>query len=315
MVPSICACFNKAMRDGDVPSLWRDVIICILFEKGDVRDCNNYRGLSLITHVCETLERAIQQRLMPYAEANKLMPESQHGFRPDRSTVDAIFVSRLLSSSSPEIQRPLYKCFVDLTKAYDKVDRDTLWKVLLLRGILPRLLVQLIQALHCEAQARVRVDGAMSEAFNLERGLKQGSVFAPLLFNIFFGAIIESKRKRVQHLGVKFNNKEGGNVFIVNELKRKKGVVEMSITELLFADDAVLMSDMVENLQKIVDAFVEVTEAFGQEVSIKKKEVMVINVQVHANPFSIFIKGKKLNVVHEFKYVGSTETETAKLDR
>jgi hypothetical protein len=175
------------------------VIICILFKKGDVRDCNNYRGLSLITHVGKTLERAIQNRLMPYAEANKLMPESQHGFRPDRSAVDAIFVSRLLSSSSLEMQRSLYKCFVDLTKAYDKVDRSTLRKVLLLRGIIPPRLVQLIQALHCGAQATVRVDGAMSEAFNLERGLKQGSVFAPLLFNIFFGAIIEFTRKRVQH--------------------------------------------------------------------------------------------------------------------
>jgi hypothetical protein len=149
----------------------------------------------------------------------------------------------------------------------------------------------------------VRVDGAMSEAFNLERGLKQGSVFAPLLFNIFFGAIIESTRKRVRHLGVKFKYKEGGNVFNVNELKRKKDIVEMSIMELLFADGAVLMSDTVENLQNIVDAFVEVTEAFGQEVAIKKTEVMAINVQVHANPFIIFIKGKKLNVVHEFKYV------------
>ncbi len=89
----------------------------------------------------------------------------------------------------------------------------------------------------------------------------------------------------------------------------------MSIMELLFADDAVLMSDTVENLKNIVDAFVEVTEAFGQEVSIKKTEVMAINVRVHANPISIFIKGKKLNAVHEFKYVGSTETETAKLDR
>ncbi len=81
-------------------------------------------------------------------------------------------------------------------------------------------------------------------------------------------------------LGVKFKYKEGGNVFNANELKRKKGVVEMSIVELLFADDAVLMSDTVENLQNIVDAFVEVTEAFGQEVSIKKTEVMVINVQI-----------------------------------
>jgi hypothetical protein len=44
------------------------------------------------------------------------------------------------------------------------------------------------------------------------------------------------------------------------------------------------------------------------EVQVKKAEAMAINVRVHANPLSIFKKGKKLNVVHEFNYVGSTET-------
>jgi hypothetical protein len=49
--------FNKALEDGDVPALWLDVIITILFKKGDRRDCNNYRGISLITHVGKSIER------------------------------------------------------------------------------------------------------------------------------------------------------------------------------------------------------------------------------------------------------------------
>lgn len=191
-------CFNEALDSGIIPSAWKDVIISILFKKGDKRDCNNYRGSSLISHVGKLLERLIQNRLLPYAEQNGLFPESQHGFRPDRSTVDAIFVSRLISASAKEHQRPLYKCFVDLTKAYDKVDRQTLWTLLELRGIPPRM-ITIIKNLHVGAQAKVKVNGNLSESFQLERGLKQGSVFAPLLFNIFFGAIVEATRNN--HVG------------------------------------------------------------------------------------------------------------------
>jgi hypothetical protein len=115
-----------------------------------------------------------------------------------------------LSSSSTEKRQPLYKCFVDLTKAYDKVDRNTLWEVLKRRGIPPKL-IQLIKSIHyyCGAQAKVRVDGELSEAFNLDRGLKQGSVLAPLLFNIFFGAIMDAVIDRTKNLGVKFRYKPG----------------------------------------------------------------------------------------------------------
>jgi hypothetical protein len=316
LVPTLTKCFNEALQSGVVPSQWKDVIISILFKKGDKRDCNNYRGLSLITHIGKLLERLIQNRLLPFAENNNVFPESQHGFRPDRSTVDAIYVSRLVSGSAKEHQRPLYKCFVDLTKAYDKVDRETLWKVLALRGIPPKM-VQLIRALHIGAQARVKVSGNLSSPFQLERGLKQGSVFAPLLFNIFFGAIIEATRKKALKFGCKFNYFKAGDILDANmglseaQKNRKRSCI--ALMELLFADDAVLMADSLEELQQIVDAFVLVTDAYGQEVSIKKTEVMIVNGT--SEGVEVCIKGKKLNVVNEFKYVGSTESSDATMDR
>jgi hypothetical protein len=80
IVVAICAAFDKALEDGDVPALWRDVITTMLFKKGGRRDCNNYRGISLITHVGKTIERIIQNRLLPFAESLGWYLESQHGF-------------------------------------------------------------------------------------------------------------------------------------------------------------------------------------------------------------------------------------------
>jgi hypothetical protein len=80
IVVAICAAFNKALEDGHVPALSRDVIIAILFKKGDRRDCSYYRGISLITYVGKTIKRLIQNRLFPFAESLGWYSESQHGF-------------------------------------------------------------------------------------------------------------------------------------------------------------------------------------------------------------------------------------------
>jgi hypothetical protein len=162
----------------------------VLFKKGDKSICDNYRGISLINHWGKVLERLIQNRLLPYVLGLEgCIPESQCGFLPGRSTSDAIIVSRILASNALERGLKLFKCFIDLTKAYDRVDRNTLWLVLEKYGVPPKLL-KIIQNLHVGAMARVKLgDGVFSDWFELLRGLKQGSVFAPLLFNIFFGAI------------------------------------------------------------------------------------------------------------------------------
>ena len=98
--------------------------------------------------------------------------------------------------SAKEMQCNLYKCFVDLSKAYDKVNRVLLWHILKLRGFPPKI-IAVVRGLMVGSKAYVRVNGILADPFDLECGLKQGSVFAPLLFNIFFGAIIEIFQKKV----------------------------------------------------------------------------------------------------------------------
>ena len=115
--------FNESLCTGVVDKGLKDVIITLLLKKGSPLLCDNHRTLSLINHSGKALEKMVQKRLGDYCEFIQCLPESQNGFRSDRSTVDAMFVSRLLSSSAREKCVSIFQCFIDLTKAYDKVNK------------------------------------------------------------------------------------------------------------------------------------------------------------------------------------------------
>ena len=251
----------------------------------------------------------------------------------------------------------LYKCFVDLTKAYDKVNRDLLWHILELRGFPPKL-IAVIRGLMVGSKAYVRVNGILAEPFDLECGLKQGSVFAPLLFNIFFGAIIEIFHKKVldEDGGVKLNVSRV-NAGVFSKDRMKVDFVEIiSVLEILFADDAVLLAPSLEKLQFMVSTFAYVAKAYGQLVSVGKTQVLVVypkeekerleklkfvrvepdnpsntDVRPRIGPFwkdgnffhvdlamiriDDMIAGQYLDVVEHFKYVGSTESGNANMQK
>ena len=79
--------------------------------------------------------------------------------------------------------------FVDLTKAFDTVSRDGLWKIMAKFGCPPRY-IAMVQQFHDGMQARVQYDGEYSEPFPVTNGVKQGCVMAPTLFSMMFSAIL-----------------------------------------------------------------------------------------------------------------------------
>ena len=102
-----------------------------------------------------------------------------------------LFVVRRLQELGRRRKIPLYMCFVDLQKAYDSVDRELLWKVLARAGV-PFVMIDVIRQFHNGMRARVCMDdGELSEWFEVTQRLRQGCVLSPLLFNIFFAAVIE----------------------------------------------------------------------------------------------------------------------------
>ena len=109
---------------------WKDDIIMVLHKKKNWTECGNYRGISLVAHAGKVLLKIIARHLSAYCERVGILPEEQIGLRPNRSTTDIMFVIRRLQELARKKQTPLYECFIDLTKAYNSVDRTLLWTVL-----------------------------------------------------------------------------------------------------------------------------------------------------------------------------------------
>ena len=140
-------------------------------------------------HAGKVLPKVVARRLGAYCEARGLLPEEQCGFRPDRSTMDMMFVVRRLQEIGRKAEVALHMCFIDLQQAYDTVDRTLLWQVLIRIGVPPQM-IAVIRQFHDGTKACVRPDeGVCSDWFEVERGLRQECVLSPLLFNIFFAAV------------------------------------------------------------------------------------------------------------------------------
>ena len=124
---------------GKVPQQWKYAVITVLHKKGDKTECENYRGILLVSHAGKVLLKVVARRLGAYCEAKGLLPEVQRGFRPDRSTTDMMFVVRRLQEVGWKAGVSLHMCFIDLQKAYDTVDRTLLWQILTRIGVPPQM--------------------------------------------------------------------------------------------------------------------------------------------------------------------------------
>ena len=101
-------------HEGKVPQLWKDAVITVLHRKGDKTECGNYRGISLVSHAGKVLLKVDARRLGAYCEAKGLLPEEQCGFRPNRSTMDMMFVVRRLQEIGRRAGVSSFMCFIDL---------------------------------------------------------------------------------------------------------------------------------------------------------------------------------------------------------
>ena len=192
--PTVLREFHRMIKrmwhQREVPQRWRDVVIKVLHKKKDRTECGNYRGISLVAHAGKVLLKIVTMRLSAYCEARNLLPKEQCGFRPHRSTTDMMFAVRRLQKLERKARVPLFLCFIDLQKAYNSVDSTLLWQVLV-RLATPPQMIEVIRQFHDGMRACVRSDdGRCLEWFGVAQGLRPGCVFSPLLFNVFFAAIL-----------------------------------------------------------------------------------------------------------------------------
>ena len=172
----------NAWEVGSVPQTWKDASTVTIYKKGDWTDCGNYRGISLLSVAGRIFARILLNRLSTHITP-EVVPETQCGFRGNRSTVDMIFCLRQLQEKCIEQHRPLYMVFVDLSKAFDTVGRTGLWQ-LLRKYWCPGKFTTMVEALRTGIMANVGVGGEVSESFSVTNGVKLGYVLALLHLRI-----------------------------------------------------------------------------------------------------------------------------------
>ena len=212
----------------------------------------------------------------------------QCDFRPGRSTTDQIFTLKQIFEKSWEYAKDVFACFVDLEKAYDRVPRDKLWKVLQDYGIDGQLLLA-IKSFYCEPEVCVRVNGKKSKPFHVGVGLRQGCVLSPLLFIIYMNWI--------------------------DKLSRTDGCVTIGnnkISRLLFADDLVLLASSESGLQRALNGFAAACDIAGMKISTSKTEVLHLSRK--PNQCSLQVSGVSLKQVEKFKYLGVAFTSDGRQD-
>ena len=169
LIEPLHAILCKCWEEGSVPQDMRDAKIITLYKnKGDRSDCNNYRGISLLSIVGKIFARVILSRLQFLGTL--VYPEAQCGFRPQRSTIDMIFATRQIQEKCREQQMPLFIAFIDLTKAFDLVSREGLFKVLKKIGC-PEKLLSIIISFHKSMTGVVSFDGEVSSSFPIANGV------------------------------------------------------------------------------------------------------------------------------------------------
>ena len=112
ILPELHRLTSLIWREGKVPQLWKDTVITVLNKKGDKTKCGNYRDISLVSHAVKVLLKGVARRLSAYCEAKGPLPEKQCEFRPDRSTMDMIFVVRRLEGIGRKAGVSFFTCFV-----------------------------------------------------------------------------------------------------------------------------------------------------------------------------------------------------------
>ena len=160
----------------------------------------------------------------------------------------------------------------NISKAFDTVNRLTLWKILLKLGC-PERFVGLIRSLHNGMKARVSFNSTLSEEISINNGVKQSDISAPMLFNIYF-AIVFLVAFYENSDGIYIRYRTSGSVFNVRRLLFQRKVSSLFVRELFFADDCDIVAHSKDELQCFMNHFVSACNSFGLKINLNKTVVM-----------------------------------------
>ena len=225
------------------------------------------------------LNRIILERMK--GKVDQTLREQQAAFRQDRSCTDQIATLRIIVEHYIEWNSSLYMNFVDYEKAFDSVDRETLWKVLRHYGV-PKKLVNMIKNSYEGMSCRVIHEGQLSKNFEVRTGVRQGCLLSPFLFILVIDWVMKTATK-----------------------EKRNGIQWTMLTQLDdldFADDLALLSHSHRQMQDKTTELALISERVGLKNNKRKTKILRTNATCET---PIMLVGETLDEVKDFRYLSS----------
>lgn len=266
--PLILKLFNCILKSEYFPEQWAVGYITPVFKSGDPSELKNYRPITVTSNLSKLFTRILNKRLVMFLDTNKLLQNEQIGFKKGCSTSDHILVLKTIIDSFKSKNKPLYACFIDLSKAFDTVWREGLYYKLLNLGVSSKF-VNLIKSMYTNVKAQIKVNGKLSKEIMVKVGTRQGCNLSPSLFNVYLNDLPKA---------------------LDPDLCDPVLLYDCFVNILMYADDVVLLSSTKTGLQNCLNIFANYCRRWKLHINFQKTKSITFNTKKQAT----FVLNSKL---------------------
>jgi hypothetical protein len=184
---------NTSIRNGEVPTAWKEAIVTPILKKGDPLKKENYRPVSCLIVASKVMEKVICNQVTRFFEKHGLLPDNQHGFRSKRSTMTALSSMQQDWTKNTDDKTKTGILLWDLSAAYDTLNTQLFCEKLKIYGF-DELTCKWFQSFLTGRNQSVKIGRTISKPKNLNSGVPQGGILSPIIFTIY-GADMEEWTK------------------------------------------------------------------------------------------------------------------------
>ena len=272
---------NQILTTGIFPEKLKVAKVIPIFKKGENYIFDNYRPVSLLPSLSKVIEKIMYVQLYDYFSINKLLYESQYGFRSKHSTelaalelIDQI-VSRMDKNETP------INIYLDLSKAFDTLDHNILLHKLKYYG-LTNISLKLLTNYLTDRQQYVEFDDVLSDFMVIQTGVPQGSILGPLLFIIYLNDIVKATR-------------------LFHPIIYADDTALSATLNSFYHENAYYVDRINEELDSINDWFL----LNKLSINVNKTKAMLFHdPRKKLNEIKIMINGTEIEFVNNFNYLG-----------
>ena len=307
--------FELIWKEKQVPNQWRQSRITPIWKKkGSALDPSNYRGISTGSTLSKVGMKIILSRLSKFYE--RQLKRTQFGFRSGMGCNDAIYVVKQLQEIASISNKTMFACFIDLSAAFDHINRDMLFKTVRNRLASNQSLnttnIDVLQNLYSSTTSYLQNEDPEKDSFPTKSGVRQGGMEGPPLYNVYSDYALRVSEDRKESLSI-----PGLSIpyCIPNEATNREQKARAAASgvyddpESAYADDLGVFSWNLDDLEDSINILAEVFSEFGLNINQLKTKTIVFGWENYGDyedyPTTILnINGAEIENTKAFKYLG-----------